>query len=174
MRGEVVVQEELAAHEEEGEVVRGPAEEEEACAVVEAGASACFLERGKRLVKGWLGRRKGAWIMLTFIETVDAAALGELVCANDAGEDREETASDPPTDRVAEEVDLLSGVVLGPEADSTEEEWPLDGLTGIGMAAGEGIVVEEDGALQLEVLDQEREGLDFPLFLEKARAILRD
>ena len=38
--GEVVVEEELAAHEVEGEVVGGPAEEEEAGAVVEAGAGA--------------------------------------------------------------------------------------------------------------------------------------
>jgi len=37
--GEVVVEEELAAHEVEGEVVGGPAEEEEAGAVVEAGPS---------------------------------------------------------------------------------------------------------------------------------------
>ena len=36
--GEVVVQEELAAHEVEGEVVRCPAEEEESRGVVEAGA----------------------------------------------------------------------------------------------------------------------------------------
>lgn len=40
VRGEVVVQEELAAHNKEGDVVRGPEEEEEACAVVEAGAGA--------------------------------------------------------------------------------------------------------------------------------------
>ena len=38
MGGEVVVEEELAAHEVEGEVMGGPAEEEEAGAVVEAGA----------------------------------------------------------------------------------------------------------------------------------------
>ena len=41
MRGEVVVEEELAAHEVEGEVVGRPAEEEEAGAVVEAGSRSC-------------------------------------------------------------------------------------------------------------------------------------
>ena len=41
MGGEVVVEEELAAHEVEGEVMGGPAEEEEAGAVVEAGAGSC-------------------------------------------------------------------------------------------------------------------------------------
>ena len=39
--GQVVVEEELAAHYEEGNVVGCPEEEEEACAVVEAGAGAC-------------------------------------------------------------------------------------------------------------------------------------
>lgn len=46
MRGEVVVQEELAAHEEEGEVVGGPGEEEEAGGIVEAGARAWATDCG--------------------------------------------------------------------------------------------------------------------------------
>ena len=41
MGGEVVVEEELAAHKVEGEVMGGPAEEEEAGAVVEVGAGSC-------------------------------------------------------------------------------------------------------------------------------------
>ena len=41
MSGEVVVKEELSAHEVEGEVMGGPAEEEKAGAVVEAGAGTC-------------------------------------------------------------------------------------------------------------------------------------
>jgi hypothetical protein len=40
MRREVVVQETLATHEPEGEVVGGPAEEKEARAIVQAGAGA--------------------------------------------------------------------------------------------------------------------------------------
>lgn len=43
MRGEVVVEEELAAHDVEGDVVGCPGQEEEACAVVEAGACAWML-----------------------------------------------------------------------------------------------------------------------------------
>lgn len=39
--GEVVVEEKLSAHEVEGEIMGGPAEEEEAGAVVEAGAGSC-------------------------------------------------------------------------------------------------------------------------------------
>lgn len=41
MGGQVVVEEELAAHKVEGQVVGGPAEEEKASAVVEAGARSC-------------------------------------------------------------------------------------------------------------------------------------
>ena len=44
--GEVVMEEELAAHEVEGEVVGGPAEEEEAGAVVEAGAGSYCSSKG--------------------------------------------------------------------------------------------------------------------------------
>ena len=43
MGGEVVVEEKLTAHEIEGKVVGCPAEEEEACAVVKAGACS-FIE----------------------------------------------------------------------------------------------------------------------------------
>ena len=44
MGGEVVVEEELTAHEVEGEVMGGPAEKEEAGAVVEAGSGSCSLK----------------------------------------------------------------------------------------------------------------------------------
>ena len=39
---EVVVKEELTAHEVEGEVVGCPAEEEETCAVIETEAGSCY------------------------------------------------------------------------------------------------------------------------------------
>ena len=41
MGGKVVVEEELSTHKVEGEVMGGPAEEEEAGAVVKAGAGSC-------------------------------------------------------------------------------------------------------------------------------------
>ena len=46
MGREVVVKEQLAAHKIEGQVVGGPGEEEEARAVVEAGASAWAIDWG--------------------------------------------------------------------------------------------------------------------------------
>lgn len=43
MSWQIMVQEELAAHDEEGDVVSGPGQEEESGAVVQAGASTCQL-----------------------------------------------------------------------------------------------------------------------------------
>jgi len=41
MGGEIMMQEELATHHVEGEVMGGPGEEEEACGVVQTGARTC-------------------------------------------------------------------------------------------------------------------------------------
>ena len=112
--------------------------------------------------------------MLTLIKTIDAATLRKLICTNDTSEDGKKTASYPPADRVSKEIDLLSSIILRPETDTPKEERPLDWLAGVRMAAGEGIVVEEDGALQLKVLDKEWQTLDFPFFFDEARAILRN
>ena len=44
---------------------------------------------------------------------------------------------------------------MGPEADSTQQKWPLDGLTCVWMTAGQCVVVEEDSSLQFKVLLEE-------------------
>ncbi len=62
---------------------------------------------------------------LTVIKGIDSSAQRELVGQDDSSIDRENTASQPPADGVAKEVDLLAGVVLGPEANAAEKEWPL-------------------------------------------------
>lgn len=62
------------------------------------------------------------------VECVDAAALCELVCGDDADEDGEDAGGEPPPEGVTEEVDLLAGIVFGPEGDAAEEEGPLDRL----------------------------------------------
>lgn len=67
---------------------------------------------------------------------------------------------------------MLASLVLGPEADTTKEERPLDGDTGVRVAAGESIVVVEHGALQLKVLLEERHVLDLARLLLCALRIL--
>lgn len=100
MCGEVMVEEQLASHEEERHVVCGPRKEEEACRVIETVAGLA-------------------------VEGVDAAALCKLICCDDTDEDGENTGGEPPAEWVAKEVDLFAGVVFSPEGDPTEEEWPL-------------------------------------------------
>lgn len=108
----------------------------------------------------------------TLVESIDTTTLRELVGEKNTGKDGEQTAAQPPAKRVTKEVNLLARVVLGPETDTTEQERPLDGHAGIGVAAGESVVVVEHGALQLKVFLQERDVLDLArLFLCALRVL---
>ena len=129
MRRQVMVQEQLAAHEVEGSVVRPPHQQEEPSRVVQT--------------------RPGS-----LIKCIYAAAEGQLVRTHETCEDSEESAGEPPTEWISKEVDLLAGVAVSPEADPTDQKGPLDGKTRIGMRACESTVVIEHGPLQLEVFAQ--------------------
>ena len=95
-----------------------------------------------------------------------------MIGEKDTGEDGEQTAGQPPTYGVTEEVNLLASLVLGPEADTAKKERPLDGNTGVRVAAGESVVVVEHGALQLKVLLEERHVLDLARLLLCALRVL--
>lgn len=69
--------------------------------------------------KGHVQDREKERRQLTFIQSVEATSVCELVCADDASEDGEERAGEPPADGIAEKVDLFAGVVVGPERDTT-------------------------------------------------------
>lgn len=105
------------------------------------------------------------------IQGINATALRKLVGTNDAGKDSQQAAYEPPSKWVTEEVDLLLCVVVGPEADTTKKEGPLDWETGVGVAAGQSVVVVEHGALQLKVLLQERYVLDLLDLLDETGAV---
>jgi hypothetical protein len=108
----------------------------------------------------------------TLIKSINTTTLRKLIGEKDTGKDGEQTAGQPPTYRVTKEVDLLASLVLGPEADTTKKEGPLDGNTGVRMATGEGIVVVEHGTLKLKVLLEERHRLDLArLFLGTFRVL---
>lgn len=124
------MEEQLAPHEEERYVVRGPREEEEACGVIKTIAGPT-------------------------VEGIDATALGELVCSDNADENGQDAGGEPPAERVAEEVDLLAGVVFSPEGDATKKERPLDWLRAVRMRGCERVVVVEHGALKLQIFSQE-------------------
>lgn len=95
-----------------------------------------------------------------------------MISTNNAGKHGKNTASNPPSNGVTQEVDLLASIVLSPEAHTPQQEGPLEGLGGIGVAAGQSVVMVEHGTLQLEVLAQERQRLDLTLLLDKTRTIL--
>lgn len=86
------------------------------------------------------------------VQGINATAKGDLVGTDDASIHGNQTASNPPAEWVAEEVDLLACIVLGPKAHAPEKEWPLVRLTGIWMAAGQLTIMPEHRALQLEPL----------------------
>jgi len=97
------------------------------------------------------------------VQGINATAERELIREEDTGVDGQHTAGDPPADGVSEEVNLLAGVVLGPEAHTAKQERPLVRQGSIRVAAGQLVVVPEHGPLQLEPLAQERQCLDLLL-----------
>lgn len=98
--------------------------------------------------------------VLTVVQSINASAQGDLISQNDTSVNSQQTGRQPPSDRVTNKVDLLAGVVLGPEADTTQQEWPLVRMAGIRMAAGQLAVVVEHGSLQFKPLAEERQRLD--------------
>ena len=59
------------------------------------------------------------------IKCIDTTAQTELVRSPDAREDGKQRACDPVSDRVSEEVNLLTSALLGPEAYTSQKERPL-------------------------------------------------
>ena len=94
------------------------------------------------------------------IQGVNAASEGELVSTNNTSEDSEETASQPPSNRISKEVNLLTGLVLSPEAHTTQQEGPLIGVTSIRMTASQLAIMIKHGPLKLPPLAQEGHRLD--------------
>lgn len=95
------------------------------------------------------------------IQSIDTTTQRKLIGGYDTRINGQQTAGNPPANRVTQEVDLLASVVLCPEADTTKQEGPLEWLRGIRMTASQLVVMPEHGSLELEPLPQERQGLDF-------------
>lgn len=108
----------------------------------------------------------------TLVKSVNSTALRKLISKENTSKDSEQTACQPPAKRIAKEVDLLTSLVLGPEADTTKKEGPLNRNTGIRMAAGKSVVMVEHGALKLKVFLEEGHVLDLARLLLCALRIL--
>ncbi|KFY27218.1 hypothetical protein V493_03638, partial [Pseudogymnoascus sp. VKM F-4281 (FW-2241)] len=83
----------------------------------------------------------------------------------------EEGRREPPSNGVTEEVNLRARLVVCPEADTAEEEGPVERLAGVRVAARQGVVVVEHGALDLEPLLEEGHRLDLAGLALETRAV---
>ena len=108
MRWEVMVDEELSVHQEEGEVVDSPEDNEETGIVPEAVAN---------LVR----------------DRVEVAAPSDEVGTENADENRQRNGGGPPANKVTDEVNLFLGLIVGPKADAGKQEGTVDGVAGIGV-----------------------------------------
>lgn len=93
--------------------------------------------------------------VLTMVESINVSTERDLVSCNDASKHSQKTAGDPPANGVTNKVNLLTRIILSPEAHSAKQEWPVVRLAGVRMAAGQLVVVVEHGPLQLKPLAEE-------------------
>lgn len=103
--------------------------------------------------------------LLTVVQCIDASAQRDLISENNPNVDSQQAAGKPPTNWVTKKIDLLAGVVLCPETDAAQQEWPLIRMAGVRVTAGQLAVVVKHGSLKLKPLAQERQSLDFALRL---------
>ena len=109
---------------------------------------------------------------LTLFQGIDSTSKRQLIRTDDTSKDGQKTASNPPSNGVTQEVNLLPSVALGPEAHTSEEEWPLEGLTSIWVAAGQGVVVKEHGPLKFKVLPKKGQLLGLAFLPDQTRTVL--
>jgi hypothetical protein len=70
---------------------------------------------------------------LTIRNGIHSTAPCNQVGPENSNKDCDADDARPPANQIADEIDLLLSVVLCPKADAHEEEWPVDGITGVRM-----------------------------------------
>lgn len=107
---------------------------------------------------------------LTIGNGADVPATSKQVRAKNSNVDRKRDCTCPPTDDVANQVDLFLLCVLGPETDTTQEEGPVDGAACIWVGSGEPSVMLKHKKLQFGELLEEAHSLG--LFWRNIGALL--
>ncbi len=167
VRRQIVVQELLAAHEIEWEVVERPCAEEEQRVSVQPVPDTCATSALKTLQDP---------CKLTILDRLETTTSGERVGANDADKDAERDGADPPVEQVTNHVDLLVGIPICPEADAAQAERPLDRLAGVRVRGGEARVMLQHEDLELDKLLDEAafpDLLDFGLVRSVSEVVAR-
>lgn len=105
---------------------------------------------------------------LTFGNRLHTTTTCQKISSQDTDENRNANNASPPAGEVTDEVDLLLAFILRPEADTADEEGPVEGTTGVWMGSGESGVVLQHQDLQfgelLEEVDRSRFFVDDLVF----------
>jgi hypothetical protein len=120
------------------------------------------------------GGKKGGKGRLTDIKCISATTERKLIRSNNTNIHRQQRRSKPPPNRVTQEVNLRTRIIVRPEADTPQQERPMERLARIRMAARQGVIVVEHSALDLEPLLQKRHRLHLSLLALEPRAVLWD
>lgn len=85
----------------------------------------------------------------------------KLFCSKDANEYAQSEHAEPPADKIADKVDLLSRLAsASPERDSREKERPADGTRGVRVTVRQARIVLYHEKLQFEEFSEEVHMLD--------------
>ena len=158
-----MVDEQLAGHEEEGEVVEAPGEGEEARVVVEAVTKiwSSALWRVDRWVSQSGRTNKAGRAMgeeekvLTILNRLNPSPPRQLIRSQHSNKHAQSEHADPPSCDVSDRVDLHLEVVLGPERDARQVKRPVDRVGRVRVRGGEaGVVLEHENLEFKEPLEE--------------------
>jgi hypothetical protein len=136
------VDEKLSAHHIEGEMVHNPHKHKETGRIPEPIPDSCQISHQDYVIDI-------ALMIHTIRDWLNSSSSSQEIGAKNADVDGERYNTGPPADDVAYEVDLLLGLVLCPEADPTQEEWPVDRIAGVWVRRRETGIVLHHQQLQL-------------------------
>ena len=125
--------EELSIHEEERRVMDCPYKDEETSRIPQTIADGCSQNSRSD--------RNMTHVTLTFRYSFGAPPSSQDIRTDDTNIDRQRNNTCPPPDKITNQVNLLLGGVLRPEADSTQEERPVDGTARVWVGCSKSRIV---------------------------------
>lgn len=110
-------------------------------------------------------------LLLTILDWIDASSPRKCVGQHYTTPDRHASDADPPAGDVAHQIDLLLGLVVRPEADTTQQERPAEWLACVWVGGRKtGIMLQHEDLKFGKLLEE----IDVPygLVLEVTSAVL--
>lgn len=94
------------------------------------------------------------------VQGVEATATAQEISARDTDNTSKRGNCDPHAERVADQVDLLAGIVFCPEGNTLGQEGPLNGQALVRVRVSQAGVVRDHLSLELKEFKDERSLLD--------------